>query len=259
MKNTGLIACMIILFNACIQPKNPKQQTVHVDSTLYKTETLIVKQLTEHVYQHITFLSTQSFGKVDCNGMIVVDNNEAIVFDTPADSISTVELLGWLDKSGFKVKAIIPTHFHLDCVGGLNEFHANGIPSYAHSLTINFLKQQAGAIVPQNTFEDSVTLTAGNLQVQAYFLGAGHTRDNIIGYVPAENVMFGGCLVKSVGAGKGNLADADTTVWSETMISVQQKFPNSTIVIPGHGETGNSELLKYTQKLFTAQKHGQSQ
>lgn len=254
MKNTGLLVCTIILlFNACTQP-GAKQQTKQTDSMLYITETLIIKQLTDHVYQHITFLSTQSFGKVDCNGMIVVDNNEAIVFDTPADSISTVELLGWLDKSGFKVKAIIPTHFHLDCVGGLNEFHANGIPSYAHSLTINFLKQQAGAIVPQNTFEDSVTLTAGNLQVQAYFLGAGHTRDNIIGYVPAENVMFGGCLVKSVGAGKGNLADADTTSWSETMSNVQQKFPNPTIVIPGHGETGNSELLKYTQNLFTAQK-----
>ncbi len=221
---------------------------------LYITETLIIKQLTDHVYQHITFLSTQSFGKVDCNGMIVVDSNEAIVFDTPSDSASTVELLRWLDKNEFKVKAIIPTHFHLDCVGGLNEFHAHGIPSYAHSLTIDFLKQQAGAIIPQNAFDNNLALTAGVLQVQAYFPGVGHTRDNIIGYVPSENVMFGGCLVKSVGAGKGNLADADTTSWSETMSNVQQKFPNPTIVIPGHGETGNSELLKYTQNLFTAQK-----
>lgn len=243
-------ACaIIILLGSCVQPQSTqKEESANI---LYQSETLIVKKLTAHVYQHITFLSTQSFGKVDCNGMIVADNGEAIVFDTPGDSTSTAELLDWLDMNQLKVKAIIPTHFHLDCVGGLNEFHTHGTPSYAHSLTINLLKQQPGASIPQNGFEGNFTITAGTLEVQAYFPGAGHTRDNIVGYVPAENVMFGGCLVKALGAGKGNLADADTAAWSATMLKVQNQFANTTLVIPGHGETGNSELLKYTQQLFT--------
>ena len=43
---------------------------------------------------------TESFGKVACNGMIVVDDDEAIVFDTPVNNEVSEELLKWL-KSNF--------------------------------------------------------------------------------------------------------------------------------------------------------------
>ena len=45
----------------------------------HETETLKILQLTKHTFKHITYLQTESFGKVACNGMIVIDNGEAIV------------------------------------------------------------------------------------------------------------------------------------------------------------------------------------
>ncbi|MDJ1482987.1 subclass B1 metallo-beta-lactamase [Cytophagaceae bacterium YF14B1] len=220
------------------------------NSPSHTTETLIVQKVAKHVYQHTSFLNTESFGKVACNGMIVFDKKEAIVFDTPADTKSSEELIQWIEDSlNCKVKAIIPTHFHEDCLGGLEAFHKKGILSYANNLTIQFARKQ-NVTLPQNGFDSQLELKVGSRKVITEFLGEGHTRDNVIGYFPYEKIMFGGCLIKEVGAGKGNLADANVNDWSQTVIKVKAKYPDTQITIPGHGKSGGTELLDYTIKLF---------
>lgn len=223
------------------------------DSLVYQSEHLEVRKLSNHVYEHVSFLETESFGKVPCNGMIVVDEKEAVVFDTPATEKSSEELIRFLtEKLSCKINAIVATHFHEDCVAGLKSFHKNRILSYSTNHTISLLKNtNSNAELPANGFDDSLVLKVGSKQVSAEFLGYGHTMDNIIGYFPGENIMFGGCLVKEVGAGKGNLADADTLAWASTVRKVKEKFPQTTIVIPGHGKRGGQELLNYTIKLFS--------
>ncbi len=62
--------------------------------------------------------------------------------------------------------------------------------------------------------------------------------------------MFGGCLIKESGAGKGNLEDANTTDWSLTVTKLKEKYPTTKTVIPGHGKSGGTELLDYTIQLF---------
>ena len=62
--------------------------------------------------------------------------------------------------------------------------------------------------------------------------------------------MFGGCLVKEVGAGKGNLEDANVATWPKTIRMLKAKYPDVKIVVPGHGKAGGAELLDYTVKLF---------
>ena len=219
-------------------------------NTIYQSETLIVRKLSEHVYLHISYLNTQSFGRVSCNGMVVTDGSEAVVFDTTCDDESSAELIGWITNSlGSTVTAVVPTHYHDDNLGGLNEFHRQGIPSYALQETIR-IAEENGYPEPQNGFDNFTELTVGGKTVYADFLGGGHTRDNVIGYFPAENIMFGGCLVKATGADKGNLAEACVDEWSETVRRVKQKYPDVTLIIPGHGEAGGTELLDYTELLF---------
>ncbi|MDQ3291243.1 MAG: subclass B1 metallo-beta-lactamase, partial [Bacteroidota bacterium] len=76
------------------------------------TENLTLQQVNRNVYQHISYLQTESFGKVTCNGMIVFNKNEAIIFDTPPDNSTSLELINWVEKElHCKIKAIIPTHF----------------------------------------------------------------------------------------------------------------------------------------------------
>ncbi|MCL2651890.1 MAG: subclass B1 metallo-beta-lactamase, partial [Candidatus Azobacteroides sp.] len=227
-----------------------KHQKTNTGKEVYKSETLVINQISEHVYQHISFLNTKDFGKVSCNGMIVACKNETVIFDTPPDDETARELIDWVTKSlKCKITALIPTHYHIDNLGGLDEFHRQGIASYAYNKTIQITKEK-GLPVPQHGFDKYLDLKVGNEKVHVEFFGEGHTCDNVVGYFPAENIMFGGCLIKEVGAGKGNLEEANVKEWSATVKKVKEKYPKVKTVIPGHGQTGGSELLDYTINLF---------
>ncbi len=218
---------------------------------LYQSETLQIEQVSPNTFVHISYLSTQDFGKVACNGMIVINGDEALVIDTPADNETSLELITWMEKERkVVVKAVLATHFHVVCVGGLEEFHAHGVPSYGSLKTIALAKS-AGFPEPENGFEDQLILEVGELRVTNQFLGEGHTRDKVVTYVPSDQVLFGGCLVKALGAGFGNLEDANTKAWSSTVSKVKSTFPDVRAVIPGHGKVGDVDLLDFTIKLFT--------
>ena len=47
---------------------------------LYHSDNLIVIQVSENAFVHTSLLQTNDFGNVPCNGMIVRNSNEAIVF-----------------------------------------------------------------------------------------------------------------------------------------------------------------------------------
>jgi len=242
--NIGLLQVVIlsIIFLGCKEAKAKKEA--------YRSETLLINKISEMVYEHTSYLNTESFGKVPCNGMIVCNKNEAVIFDTPIDDASSAELINWVVNTlKCKIVAIIPTHYHGDNLGGLDEFHKQGIPSYAYQRTIQIAKEQ-GLPVPQNGFESFLELEVGGEKVYADFLGEGHTCDNTIGYFPMGDIMFGGCLVKEVGAGKGNLSEASPSQWSETVRKVKAKYPDVKTIIPGHGKSGGTELLDYTIALF---------
>lgn len=216
----------------------------------YKSDNLEIIRLSDHVFQHISYLNTQDFGKVSCNGMIVVDDHQALVFDTPAEDQATLELINWIKTNlNSKVKAVVATHFHSDCLGGLNTFHAAGIPSYAQVQTLEFAEQKHFP-VPQYGFKTSKVLRVGGTSVQVGYFGAGHTQDNVVAYVPSEKIMFGGCLIKETGAGKGNLEDADESAWPLTIQKVKARYSAAKLIIPGHGNVGDVELLDYTSSLF---------
>lgn len=248
-----LIALQIIIFscnqlNCCAQKRNAFKPNV-----VYKSNDLILTQIAENSFEHTTFLQTQDFGDVPCNGLIVRNNKEVIVFDTPASDSCSLELIQWINKTlDCKINAIIPTHFHKDCLGGLKAFDENNIPSYANFKTIELAKENK-YVVPKNSFSDSLILKVGEEKVIVKFFGEGHTKDNVVAYFPSENIIFGGCLIKELNAGKGFLDDSNVAAWSSTVEKVKKEYPNVKIIVPGHGAYGNKKLLDYTIKLFKIQ------
>ena len=220
---------------------------------LYQSETLEVHQITERVFVHISFLVVQPYGKVACNGMVFIRKGEALIFDSPANEAATNELISWIEESQKStIKGVVATHFHIDCLGGLDIFHAQKIPSYAHTKTIDLAKAKQ-EVVPQIGFEEDYVLKIGGKKVTTLFFGEGHTVDNVVGYIRSEKALFGGCLIKSMGAGKGNLADANVEAWSNTVRKIKKKYPKLQHVVPGHGKTGGIELLDYTIDKFADQ------
>jgi len=217
---------------------------------VFKSKDLIVTQITQNSFEHTSFLQTDDFGNVPCNGLIVRNSNEAVIFDTPTNDKSSEELINWIKETlHCTIKAVIPTHFHNDCLGGLKSFHDANIPSYAYFKTIELAKEN-GFVVPKNSFRDPLILKVGDETIIAKFFGEGHTKDNIVGYFPGENVMFGGCLIKESDAGKGYLGDANVAEWSGTVEKVKKEYPNVKMIVPGHGQCGNKKLLDYTIDLF---------
>lgn len=220
------------------------------EKVIYQTANLIITKLSANVFEHTSFLKTDDFGTVPCNGMIVRESDEAIVFDTPVDDVSSEELINWISETlHCKITAVVATHFHMDCLGGLQAFHQHGPPSYASAQTIELAKKNKFNI-PENSIGNTFTFRVGTKEVHTRYFGKGHTSDNIVAYFPDEHTLFGGCLIKERKAGKGYLGDADTKEWPATVQQIKQAFPDVKTVIPGHGKTGNKKLLDYTIRLF---------
>lgn len=246
MKTTPKLSLLVLLSMIAIS-------ALAQSRTIYKTPTLEIDSIANQTYVHRTFMQTREWGKVSCNGAIYINNKEAIVFDTPPTDSVSVELITWIEKHAHaSIKAIVVNHAHDDCLGGLAAFHKIGIPSYASKLTQEQARKDTvnKPVVPQHGFNKTLELPIGNSSIINYYPGEGHTCDNIVSYIPAVRVLFGGCIVKSLASGKGNLAEANVTAWSESVLRVKQKFSDAVIIIPGHGAYGDRSLLDYTINMF---------
>jgi metallo-beta-lactamase class B len=246
LNKTHLLIAIFITLEAC----GLRQPEAFKPTLVFQSESLVITQIAANTFIHTTYLQTNDFGNVPCNGMLVRSNREVIVFDTPTSDAVSVALIQWIqDNLQCTIRGILPTHFHDDCLGGLQAFHDRGIPSFANYRTIELATERQFTI-PQNSFRDSLTLTLGKEKVIVRFFGEGHTVDNVVGYFPADQVLFGGCLIKELNASKGYLGDARVDSWSETVSRIKQAYPQVGYVVPGHGAHGQKELLDYTMTLF---------
>lgn len=225
-------------------------QTNFTPPSNYESAILKIEQISENTYIHTSYLTTKNHGKVPCNGAIFIDAGEAMVFDTPVTDSGSLALINWLEtEANANIKAVVVNHFHVDCLGGLDQFHQHAIPSFANEQTIELARADS-MVLPKYGFKRLKELRVGNKKVINEYLGAGHTQDNTISYIPATKTLFGGCLIKSMKAGKGNLNDANTAAWANTVKKVKDKYAAAEHVIPGHGKPGGLELLDYTIEMF---------
>lgn len=219
----------------------------------YTSETLKIIPITKNSFVHVSYLETDSYGKVACNGLIYMNEDQAIIFDTPNGDSTSEELIRWVtDTKKHKITAVVINHFHDDCLGGLAAFHQLNIPSYANEKTIVLAKKE-GNQIPKIGFDSKKELTAGDQKISNRYFGDAHTQDNIVSYIASEQLLFGGCMVKSLDATKGYVGDANESEWSKTIKKIKQTYPDVKIVIPGHGDFGGTELLDYTARLFSTE------
>lgn len=221
-------------------------------SYVYSSPKLKIEALDEQTFLHISDFVASDGSVYPCNGMVFVDSSEAIIFDTPTESSAALELINWLQsEKQLSIKAVVINHFHVDCLGGLGPFHERDIPSWSNVYT-RLAAEKEGSEVPRNTFSGKMELQVGSQKVINQFLGEAHTSDNIISVIPEAGLLFGGCMLKSVGASKGNLADANTKEWPKTIAKIKETYPDLKLTVPGHGRPGGIELLDYTIELFSA-------
>ena len=210
---------------------------------------LRVESVARGVWRHVSTKIVPEYGGVPANGLIVVGENSAALIDTPWTDEQSALLFEFVEREfGVKIAHVVATHSHGDCMGGLAEAHRRGARSYALELTAEFARG-AGDPVPQRTFTADYRISLGDVDVDLGYFGGGHTRDNIVAWLPQRKVLFGGCLVKRKGGSAGYTAEADLAAWPDTIRKVIIAFPDAAIVVPGHGSPGTVEYLEYTLEL----------
>lgn len=210
-------------------------------------------KLSDHAYVHVSWENSPVFGRFSSNGLIYVQNGQGYLLDTPATDSLTRVLVEWVrDSLQTTITTFIPNHWHSDCMGGLKYLQSIGVDSYANQMTISITRSK-GLPVPSHGFKDSLSLALNGIPVKCYYLGAAHSMDNIVVWLPPEKILFAGCMAKEAAAkGMGNTVDGDLTQWPKTIDKVMAKFRDATIVIPGHGQIGGQEVLRHTRELLLA-------
>jgi metallo-beta-lactamase class B len=180
----------------------------------------------------------------------VVDEYEAMLIDLPSTDEQTSQLLEWLaQKWGITATTVIPTRFHDDSIGGLSEAHRQGAVSHALDKTIALAKER-NLSVPQDMFAGELELRCRKTSVIVTHLGAGHTIDNAIVWIPRRHVLFAGRLIEPLSAASlGNTRDGDLSAYPLILQAVRRAYPKAKIVVPGHGDSGGLDLIDHTLTL----------
>ncbi|GAA0892462.1 BcII family subclass B1 metallo-beta-lactamase [Fulvivirga kasyanovii] len=174
--------------------------------------------------------------KVSANGIVIEAGDSVVVIDSPWDNEQTIQLLDWVEAEIVKpVAAVVITHAHNDRIGGISVLHERNIKTVSSQLTKVYALKR-GFEAPKKIFEKETTLNVGEVTVNVFYPGAGHTVDNTVVYISPYEVLYGGCFIKSSGAKDlGNIEDADLDSWGGSIKNMQRRFPAPKMVIPGHG------------------------
>jgi metallo-beta-lactamase class B len=112
------------------------------------SDDISITQLSDKVYTYVSLAEIEGWGMVPSNGMIVINNYQAALLDTPINDAQTETLVNWVaDSLHAKVTTFIPNHWHGDCIGGLGYLQKKGVQSYANQMTIDLAKEK-GLPVP---------------------------------------------------------------------------------------------------------------
>ncbi|TSD67414.1 subclass B1 metallo-beta-lactamase [Inquilinus sp. KBS0705] len=190
------------------------------------------------------------------NAVFAVTNAGIVLIDTPWGEDQTKQLIDTLQKRfNQKIALCISTHFHDDRTGGLDVLNKKDVETYASKLTYKLGKSR-GEQLPNFTFAADTTFTVDSLEIQTFYPGEGHTRDNIVVWFPKDKILVGGCLIKSLDTKDiGYTLDANVSQWPLSVQKVAEKYKDAKFVIPGHqGWKGGLKQLPYTLKIIATQK-----
>ena len=244
-KFVPVVVCLGLALAGCKSARVPPTAT-----EIRISNDIVLHPIAEGVWVHTTYFDLPGYGRCPANGLVVIEGQEAMLIDLPWTDELTAALCNWIAEShSATVAAVVPTHFHEDCMGGLAEAHRRGAVSYGLDQTVEIARQK-GLPLPQIPYRYRTTVRCGRTTAVVTYLGAGHTTDNVVAWLPRQKVLFAGCLVKSLDSNSlGNTKDGDLAAYPATLRKVQVAYPQARIVVPGHGGWGGPELIEHTLRL----------
>ncbi len=189
-------------------------------------------------------------GLLACNCTLLGDpvTGEAIVID-PGLAVTggPAHLSARLSELGLKLKQIIVTHAHIDHIGGaLALKQTTGAPILLHQADLPLLRmmeQQAAwlGIAPPTVAEPDASADDGLAVGLPNLLGhvlhtPGHTEGSICVFFEQAGLLLAGDTLFAGSIGRTDLPGGDSTKILRSIHNRLLPLPETTLVIPGHGE-----------------------
>jgi metallo-beta-lactamase class B len=208
-------------------------------------ETVWVARIAPQLWLHSTTASIQGGYVFPANGLIVERPKGSLLIDTGYSPDQSELLLQWSNINlAAPISSAIATHFHRDRTGGIDSLRAHRIRTLASPLTCALAKEHDLPVPdPIRNFGEAPHRLGPDCEI--FFPGAGHTRDNIVAWLPKHQILFGGCFLKSVTSDDlGNVADADIPDWAASVRRARAQYPLAKMTIPGHGSIAGDPVAQ---------------
>ena len=186
------------------------------------------------------------------NAAFIVTPAGVVVIDALGSPALAERLLVEIGKiTPLPVKVVILTHYHADHIYGLQAFKAKGATILARRegleyLNSNTARQRLEAsrqelapwidastrLVPADRWLDAdETLELGGVKLQIRHVGPSHTPEDLVVWMPQENVLFAGDLVFR--SRIPFVGQADSGHWIKALD--QLLAFDAKVIVPGHG------------------------
>lgn len=207
----------------------------------------------------------------DANAGVVIGDQGVVVIDSSPTPESARRLAAEIKRLTPKpILYVVFTHAHGDHTFSVHELApTKGI--IAHVYTKDYLvghgadhlkvyrqrlgettTQGAKITLPTVTFPDMYDIPLGKEHILIFYQGRGHTRGDIVAYLPKAHVLFTGDLAYA-----GRLpwiGDGYAKEWQETLDRLA--VLDVTTIVPGHGQWGGRPVLttfrEYLTDLYSA-------
>jgi metallo-beta-lactamase class B len=218
-------------------------------TTIAAQPALQINELQKNFFVYTTF-NTYLGKKFPANGLYVVTSQGVIIIDTPWDTTQFQVLLDTIvSRHGLRAIMCLSTHFHEDRTGGLNYFKNTGMATYTTSATDNISAEKGFPRATHLMHQDTV-FKVGEVAMEVFYPGPGHTLDNIVVWFPRERILYGGCLIKSTDDSTlGNTKDGNLQEYAASVRRVKKRFLRPIWVIPGHQSWNNNRSVEHTLRL----------
>lgn len=220
----------------------PQQLELGTSGMLNIAPSVWVAPIAPGVWLHTTTSIMASGICYPANGLLLERDDTSILIDTGWQPDQAEKLLAWAKQIGKPVALSISTHFHGDRIGGVSALRDAGVRTLAHALTCT-LALAHGQPVPDPIlgFDEDWHVLDADLEI--FHPGAGHTRDNVVCWVPSQKLLFGGCMIKSVTtADLGYTVDAVLPDWPDSVRRTRERYPDARWVVPGHGTIAGDSI-----------------
>lgn len=207
----------------------------------------------------------------DANAGVVIGDQGVVVIDSGPTPEAARQLAAEIKRVTPKpILYVVFTHAHGDHTFSVHELApTKGI--IAHVYTKDYLAERgaehlkvyrermgaakaqgAKVTLPTITFPDMYNIPLGKEHILLFYQGRGHTRGDIVAYLPKAHVLFTGDLAYA-----GRLpwmGDGYAKEWQETLDRLA--VLDVTTIVPGHGTWGGRPVLttfrEYLTDLYSA-------